>query len=301
MKIGVTLSGGLAKGAFQCGFLKALLEKIPREDIKIVSASSVGILNAYGLCANKIDEIEKLWRTFHYDNVFAAIKDSWINNSMKYKLQEIINKEDKIDIPMYATLSYFPFFIVRYYKVFGNFNKKWIKFFRCALSFPILSGVPSFYKGLPTMDGGACDNIPIYPLAEKHKDLDLLFCIHFDSKYIVQKRIRESKTIVVDLDASLGNSLKKESFNFDNMILNRMVDSGYVYGLKVCNKVFESGYGNLEGIKKSAKELYESEFDERMKNRSIDRVITTLNTIALLFRRKGCIKPLIKEKNKKQK
>ncbi len=300
MKIGITLSGGLAKGAFQYGFLKAFLEYIPKEDIEIVSASSIGIINAYALCANKMEEVEKIWRSVDYDGVFDVIKDCWKNHYIRKTLNELVLPEDKLDIPFYATITYCPLLLIgRYYLLEGSHYKKWKKFFRASIAFPFLTGWPKFYKFLPTMDGGACDNIPIYPLLEKH-DLDLILCIHFDSKYVVKKKWKNKKTIILDLDASLGNDLRKCSFNFSNRVLSRMLDSGYEYGKKVCERIFENGYGNLEGIKESVDALYNEEFGERMRSGTIDRSVTLLNGFAQVFRGKHTIKPLVKRKKEKR-
>lgn len=300
MKIGITLSGGLAKGAFQFGFLKAFLKYIPKEDIEIVSASSIGIVNAYALCANKMDEVEKIWRTTDFESVFEVVKDCWLKHFIRKTLNELVLPGDELSIPFYSTITYLPLFLVgRYYMLEGEFHKKWKRFFRAAIAFPFLTGFPKFYKFLPTMDGGACDNIPIYPLMEKH-DLDLILCIHFDSKYVIKKKWKNNKTVILDLDASLGNDLRQCSFNFSTEVLNRMVDSGYEYGEKTCAKIFENGYGNMEGIRKSIDELYNEEFGERMRSGTIDRLVTTLNGFAQIFRGKHTIKPLVRKKKDKK-
>ncbi|MDE7263032.1 MAG: patatin-like phospholipase family protein [Anaeroplasmataceae bacterium] len=299
MKIGIALSGGLAKGAFQFGFLKAFLEYIPKEDIKIVSASSIGIVNSYGLCANKMKEVEKIWRTANFKNVFDVIKTCWGKHYIRKTLNELVLQEDRLEIPMYATITYLPFWLVgRYYYIDGEYNQKWKKFFRAAIAFPFLTGFPKFYKGLPTMDGGACDNIPIYPLVVEEEKLDLILCIHFDSKFILKQAWKKKDTIVLDLDASLGNDLRKNSFNFSTEILNKMLDGGYEYGHKICEKIFEYGYGNLEGIQKSVNDLYEEEFQLRMSDGTIDRLVTILNGFAQIFRGKHTIKPLVRRKKK---
>lgn len=300
MKIGLCLSGGLAKGAFQCGFIKALLKYVPYEDIEIVSAASIGMINAYGLCANKMDEVENLWRTIHYDNIGKLLNDCWFHGCITRYLKTVIKETDELKIPYYCSITYLPIILVgRYYLVKGKYKKKWIKFSRASMGFPVITGWPKFYKGILTIDGGVFDNIPIYPLMKKH-DLDLIFCLHFDSRYILEKEWKNSKTIVVDLDASLGSGLRKLSFEFNTLILNKMVDDGYKYGIKVCEKIFESGYGNNEGIAKSANDLYQEEFVKRMESGSIDRLVTTLNSFSKLFRREKCIKNLIKNKKRQK-
>ena len=67
MNIGLVLSGGMAKGAFQIGALKALNSFIPLKEIKYVSCSSVGVLNGYSYITGNLDKGEKAWRTICAD------------------------------------------------------------------------------------------------------------------------------------------------------------------------------------------------------------------------------------------
>ena len=53
MKLGLVLGGGTAKGAFQLGVLKALARVFPPESFSCISASSVGVMNAYAFCTEQ--------------------------------------------------------------------------------------------------------------------------------------------------------------------------------------------------------------------------------------------------------
>ena len=63
MKIGLVLSGGMAKGAYQIGALKALRNFIPPDKIEYMSCASVGVLNGYAYATDRIDKIEAMWET----------------------------------------------------------------------------------------------------------------------------------------------------------------------------------------------------------------------------------------------
>lgn len=299
MKVGIALSGGLSKGAYQYGFIEALLKYIPYEDIKCVSSSSIGLINAYGLCANKMDKVKDIWENVDFESIWQLISSCWNKHYIRRVLTDLVSPEDNINIPFYTTMTYVPF-MGRYYYIDKNYQKKLIKFFRAAIGFPVVTGWPKFYKGWLTMDGGAFDNIPIYPLIEK-EDLDLIICIHFDSHYRQKKKWQEKNTIIIDLDASLGNNLRSQSFNFSHDVLKRMLEAGYEYGVKFCEKLFKNGYDNFEGVKEMAKEIHEEEFEERMKAGTIDRLVTTLNGVSQVFRKPRCIKKLVKDKKKKVK
>ena len=50
MKIGLVLAGGIAKGAYQAGFIKALKEELgDSNEIVAISCASIGFFGAYAL------------------------------------------------------------------------------------------------------------------------------------------------------------------------------------------------------------------------------------------------------------
>ena len=53
MNIGLVLSGGMGKVAYQIGALRALNEFIPLKEIKYISFASVGVLNGYAYATDK--------------------------------------------------------------------------------------------------------------------------------------------------------------------------------------------------------------------------------------------------------
>ncbi len=59
---GLVLSGGGAKGAYEVGVWKALEEYGISDDIKVISGSSVGALNAALFACSDVGEAETLWR-----------------------------------------------------------------------------------------------------------------------------------------------------------------------------------------------------------------------------------------------
>ncbi len=67
MRIGLVLSGGFLKGAYQVGALRALAENPLAADISCISAASIGAINAYAYMTGKLDRIEALWRSVRCD------------------------------------------------------------------------------------------------------------------------------------------------------------------------------------------------------------------------------------------
>ncbi len=60
-KLGIVLSGGGARGAYQIGVLKVLKKHGVLENIHAISGSSVGSLNAVLLALGDLDKAKKLW------------------------------------------------------------------------------------------------------------------------------------------------------------------------------------------------------------------------------------------------
>ena len=74
MKVGLVLSGGGAKGAYQVGVLKALLELGARVDM--VAGASIGALNGAVLASAPsleigVERLENLWMTMDADSLIS--------------------------------------------------------------------------------------------------------------------------------------------------------------------------------------------------------------------------------------
>lgn len=69
MKIGMVLSGGGAKGAYQIGLLKALEELGLRESIAALSGCSIGAVNALLMTGASTQSCEDVWRGMRYEDL----------------------------------------------------------------------------------------------------------------------------------------------------------------------------------------------------------------------------------------
>ncbi len=83
MKYGLALEGGGAKGAYQIGVVKALMEN--GYEFDIVAGTSIGALNAAMIAQNRIDDAIKLWSTISYEKMFN-IDDKKVNNALRAKI-----------------------------------------------------------------------------------------------------------------------------------------------------------------------------------------------------------------------
>ena len=66
LKIGIVFSGGFAKGAYEVGFCKAILEYIDIKNVKAVSGASIGAINAYGFINNQFEYVLNIWQNLEF-------------------------------------------------------------------------------------------------------------------------------------------------------------------------------------------------------------------------------------------
>lgn len=91
-KVGVVLTGGGARAAYQVGVLCAIAEMLPKNvfnPFPVICGTSAGAINAAGLAvaANDFNEgvhqLESVWANFHVDQVHRADLVGVINNSFR--------------------------------------------------------------------------------------------------------------------------------------------------------------------------------------------------------------------------
>lgn len=83
MNYGLALEGGGAKGAYQIGVIKALIENGYKFDV--VVGTSIGALNAAMVVQNRIDDAIKLWSNISYNKMFN-LDDEKMDNALKKKI-----------------------------------------------------------------------------------------------------------------------------------------------------------------------------------------------------------------------
>lgn len=118
------------------------------------------------------------------------------------------------------------------------------KYIRAGTNFPFLRIFPSFLRGRMAMDGGAVDNIPLYPLLRKgnlftpeEEELDLIIVLHFDARYDYRKEF-SSDVPILDIDVSICNDFKKNHYNFSSQYIGEMLAAAEEYGDCISRRVF---------------------------------------------------------------
>ena len=94
-RLGLVLSGGGARAAYQVGVLKAVAELLPRDaplPFKVISGTSAGGIIAAIVASHAahfrcgVVSLERFWRNFHVDQVFRADSTSMLRAGLRWLL-----------------------------------------------------------------------------------------------------------------------------------------------------------------------------------------------------------------------
>lgn len=291
MRIGLVLSGGLSKGAYQLGFIYSLLKYIDISEIKVISGSSIGFLNAYALSIGKLDYIKELYFSLNCSGKKQLLKKIWTEKYLKMTIEELIRDEEQLRIPLYMSMTAIPIFNARYYKFEHKISQCYKKHVKAAVCYPFLGGFPAIIDGKIAFDGGATDNIPLFPILNDpiiKNTLDLIMVLHFDSHYNRHKYFKNEQTNILDIDVSYDNNFEKRHFDFSQENIYKMFNSGLRYGDKICKFLFLEEQEKL--MFEKIKEIEKIEKEKREKSFSIDTLLQFTNFLGRIFRQSNrCI------------
>ena len=235
-RIGLVLSGGLAKGAYQLGVLKALQAHVDSDSIVAISASSVGVLNAYAYLNQKLDTAEHLWRSLNCRSMTEFVRCILKSDFLERKIAELSATVPFIRKTFYATFLNTTDKDVNYINLKETDPDIVRRFIRASVALPPFNK-PIRIKKNSYLDGVLVDNIPIAPM--KNESLDCIICIYFDDyNYNFENNDINDKTIKINQQS---NMFMKNVFLFRQEYIDRMIEDGYIYGTSVLEKFFENG------------------------------------------------------------
>ena len=178
LKIGIVFSGGFAKGAYEVGFCKAILEYIDIKNVKAVSGASIGAINAYGFINNQFEYVLNIWQNLEFKSAkeffVKADKRKIIYDYIAGMQSQVIGENSA---PCYINYIKVPNISLCYKNVNNEDNKIQNDFLRASISVPGLYN-PILVKEDYYVDGAFLDNTPIAPL--EREELDLIFILRFD-------------------------------------------------------------------------------------------------------------------------
>lgn len=233
-KIGIVLSGGLARGACQLAFANELIKKIGKDKIALISASSIGSLNAYAIGSGTEEDLLNFYSKFDCDSTKSF--KMYIRNRLFNKIFNIIESDNELNIPIYVTGTKLVS-LQTYYFYLNKMERSEIKSaLNISMSFPLINGPHRNRGGSVFIDGGATDNIPTYPMT--YFDLDMVIILHCNPRYYPPQYLYNQNQLVIDVDTTLNLPKTTTSFSLEKDKFNEMIETGTKDGKEFANFVF---------------------------------------------------------------
>lgn len=283
MRVGLVLSGGFAKGAYQVGALRAIKEFIPMEDIACISSASIGTPNAYAFVNNRLDRIEDMWKNICDTNTRLFITKILQSSLLQQDIKNLCEPDDIINIPFYV--SYWDIASLANssvcYKDFSKISSDMLPtYLKASIAFPIYNKAVDI-DNRSFFDGGFLDNIPVYPLI-KH-DLDYIICVYFDDiGYKFENSQFDEKIIKVNFP---NMSNVKNSFILRPEEIGKMISDGYDRTHDILCSIFENGHDDLDTVYNNIRNHNKNLGDPKLRL-TTDVVITNVNKLLARFSRR---------------
>lgn len=255
-KIGLALAGGGARGAYQIGAWKALIELGIADKISAYSGASVGSLNAVLFAMDNYEAAKDVWLNLNKDSLFNIEKQiikriykerlKFLNRGvfstkrLEKLMDDTVDFESIKDKEIYVATTYlggkkstfFDLLNTNYKHYFKSDNQisyhllrdleyeevKKIMLASCAIP---VAFRPIMIGNETFYDGGILDNTPYQPLIEAGCDVVIIIDL-FKASFIKKKKVEGARLITVHPSRSLRGVL-----DFNNKYIQRRFDLGY--------------------------------------------------------------------------
>ncbi|ATD54496.1 patatin-like phospholipase family protein [Clostridium chauvoei] len=256
MKIGLVLSGGGGKGAYELGVWKALKELGIDKYIEVFSGASIGAFNAVLFAQDDIDAAEELWDEVTMDKLVPigkielfkkglelAIGGKYLNIAKKYMLQKLeegtvpkdgakeiidkyldVSKVKERNKICYAACTELPEFKAKYFKI-NDFNDEISKeMIVASASLPLIYDCTEIL-GNKYIDGGVSDNTPIKPVYEE--GCDIIIVVLLSKEAGIDRSLYPNSKIIELAPKNLDESVIKGTLNLDEQSKRVRIREGY--------------------------------------------------------------------------
>ena len=287
MKVGLVLSGGFAKGAYQVGALRAISEFIPKEDIACVSAASIGAPNAYAYMNDRLERIEEMWKNICDSNSRLFLTKIVRSSLLQQNIKNLCEPDDKINVPFYV--SYLDLTNIAsgsvVYKNLDKVSSEMLPTYVKASISVVIYNKSVKIGGRNYFDGALIDNIPVYPMLSH--ELDYIICIYFDDiSYKFEHKQFDDKVIKITFP-NMSNI--KSSFFVDTKTVEEMIEEGYERTMYVLRSIFANGHEDLDFIYRAIG-IHNKSMGAPKLRLTTDVVITNVNkALSTLLKRKNIL------------
>lgn len=275
LRIGIVLAGGMTKGVYQLGCLRAISEHFGPEQIVAISASSIGVPIGYSFLTGQLDTVEAAWKSIDIKRDGRFFPKYSGNQDILKQVGALVGEGDELSASFYATLWNFSKRNVEYSLFNPLSQQKRREQMVASISIPIF-GKKQRLDGATYYDGAFLDNIPVYPLVDA--DLDVIFCIYFDRRdYLFENSDFDQR--IVKLNLFPINSCLMENCFFKPDKVDEMITYGYLYCKEKLEKLV---------LGKTREEIYRALLHERENHKvekrlTADTLMTALNRVAKVF------------------
>ena len=233
-KVAIVLSGGLSRGAAHLAIANEIVKKIGYERVCVLTGASIGAINAYAIAVGNEEHLIDIYRHLDCDNVKQFIKK--VRSGFYNDAFNVL--EDDIKIPTYVTCTKMFGFDCSYFCLNHMPRKDLKSTINASMGFPIVNG-PIRFANHMWIDGGATDNVPVYPAT--YFDPDMVIILHCYSQYYppayLFERLRKD-CIVIDVDVSLNLPDYISTFSFSKTDFEIMLSQGKKDGEEFAERIF---------------------------------------------------------------
>ncbi|MGG7212430.1 patatin-like phospholipase family protein [Clostridium nigeriense] len=257
MKIGLVLSGGGGKGAYELGVWKALKELNIDKYIEVFSGTSIGAFNAVLFAQDNMEAAEALWEEVTMDKLVPISKFDLLkkgiglfiggksmNFAKKYMNQKIdegsvskdgakeiidkyldieaVKKNNKI---CYAACTELPDFKVKYFKVNDYALELGKDIIIASASLPLIYESTEVL-GERYIDGGIADNTPIQPVYGEGCDIIIVVLLSKEAR--IDRSLYPNTHIIEIYPRNLNESVINGTLNLDEEAKKNRIREGYM-------------------------------------------------------------------------
>ena len=282
MKIGLVLSGGGGKGAYELGVWNALRELDLDKYVKVISGTSIGAFNAVLFAQDDQEKEIGLWDEVTMDKLIPLtkfqlirkgvglaigsramnftkkyMKNRWdsVKSAPKDGVMNMINKYLDIDKMKesgricYAACTELPNFTPKYFKLNDYSSEDAKDIIMASATLPIIYKSTSV-ENKKYFDGGIADNTPIQPVYGEGCDVIIVVLLSNDEE--IDRSLYPNTKIIQIAPRINSEGMIKGTLNLDTDAKRKRIKHGYDDAMEL-----------LEPIFFIAKKAYLLEFEEK--------------------------------------
>lgn len=273
MNIGLVLSGGMAKGAYQIGALRAINDFVPLDEIKYISCASIGVLNGYAYATESLDCAEKMWKNVCNNDARLVINQILKSSMLQQDIKNIYSAEKTLSSHFYCSLLDLNHRSIVYKDLSSVEQNQLPLYLKASVAMPIYNRAVRIDNTL-YFDGAMIDNIPVFPILSHN--LDYIICVYFDEAYYkFENTYLDNKIIKITFPSK---NMLKQSLYFRQDSIDDMLKIGYDRTTHILKSVFSKGYDNLEYIYRTIDSINRGSKEHTLRITG-DVIVTNLNKI----------------------